>query len=166
MSKVTIGNYRLGKLLGNGAFGAVRLGINQKSGETVAVKILNKRRLHKMKVRDKTFKEIQLSKVFDHPHVVKLHEFLETKEEIFVVFDYAQNGELFDLISDQGALEESQARNLFRQMIFALDYIHSFGVAHRDLKPENILLDSSNNIKLADFGFANLMKEGRTLHTS
>jgi len=130
------------------------------------VKILNKKKIKQMKVKDKTYKEIHFSKMFNHPNVVKLYEFFESKEDIYVVFEYVPNRELFNYISNNGALSETEARKFFQQLIFALDYSHTLGVAHRDLKPENILLDSSNNVKLADFGLSNFMKGGRALKTS
>jgi serine/threonine protein kinase len=104
--------------------------------------------------------------MFDHPHVVKLYEYLDSKDDIYVILEYVPSGELFEMISDKGMLPEPEARKYFHQIIYALDYIHSFGVAHRDLKPENILLDADNNIKLVDFGLSNIMKEGRALKTS
>jgi serine/threonine protein kinase len=104
--------------------------------------------------------------MFHHPHVVKLYEYFVTNDDIYVILEHIPNGELFDLISKKGQLKEDEARKYFHQIIYALDYIHSFGVAHRDLKPENILLDKKNNIKLVDFGLSNIMKEGRSLKTS
>lgn len=104
--------------------------------------------------------------MFHHPHVVKLFEYFDTKDDIYVIFEYIPNGELFELISKRGQLDEAEARRYFHQIIFALDYTHGFGVAHRDLKPENILLDADNNIKLVDFGLSNIIKEGRALKTS
>lgn len=109
-----------------------------------------------MKVREK---------VFYHPHVVKLYEYFDTKEDVYFVFEYVPDGELFELISDKGQLAEDEARRYFHQLVYGLDYIHSFGVAHRDLKPENILLDN-NNIKIGDFGLSNIIKDGRSLKTS
>lgn len=104
--------------------------------------------------------------MFHHPHVVKLFEYFDTRDDIYVIFEYVPKGELFELISNKGQLTESEARRYFHQIIYALDYTHGYGVAHRDLKPENILLDSANNIKLVDFGLSNITKEGRALKTS
>jgi 5'-AMP-activated protein kinase catalytic alpha subunit len=166
MSKFKIGNYRLGKLLGYGSFGVVRLGVNVITNHQVAIKILNKKKMKQLKVKEKTYKEIHLSKMFDHPNVVKLYEYFESKDDVYVVFEYVTNGELFEYISNIGQLCEAEALKYFRQLVFTLDYIHGLGVSHRDLKPENILLDSDRNIKLADFGLSNLMKDGRSLKTS
>lgn len=68
--------------------------------------------------------------------------------------EYAEGGELFEYISETGTFTEDEARYFFRQIIYALEYMHGKGYCHRDLKPENILFDEEFNVKLADFGFA------------
>jgi serine/threonine-protein kinase CHEK1 len=69
--------------------------------------------------------------------------------------DFAQEGEIFDIISNTGPFSEEIARYYFIQIIVALNYMHNtVGICHRDLKPDNILMDSNFNIKIADFGFA------------
>ena len=61
---------------------------------------------------------------------------------------------------------EKEARRLFQQIIFGLEYLHINGVSHRDLKPENILLDQDKNVKICDFGLSNKMKDGNFLYSS
>ena len=63
-------------------------------------------------------------------------------------------------------MNENDARKIFQQIIFGLEYLHTHTVAHRDLKPENILLDEENNVKIADFGLSNIMKDGIFLYSS
>lgn len=74
--------------------------------------------------------------------------------------DLAENGTLLDYVLEKHFLEENQARNLFKQLISVVEYIHSKGVVHRDIKCENLLLDENYNLKLIDFGFAR--KDTRT----
>ncbi|XP_030377691.1 testis-specific serine/threonine-protein kinase 2 isoform X3 [Scaptodrosophila lebanonensis] len=66
----------------------------------------------------------------------------------------AENGTLLDYVREKKFLDEPQARTLFRQLISAVEYIHSKNVVHRDIKCENLLLDENWNLKLIDFGFA------------
>mmetsp|Transcript_5445 Transcript_5445/g.4981 ORF Transcript_5445/g.4981 Transcript_5445/m.4981 type:complete len:95 (-) Transcript_5445:343-627(-) len=91
---------------------------------------------------DKLKREIKILKLFSHPHIVKIYEFIETPSDIFVILEYAPGGELFDLISRNEMLDEHLARKLFQQLISGLDYAHQHKVTHRDLKPENLLFDS------------------------
>ena len=78
----------------------------------------------------------------------------------------AQAGELFDYIVEKGRLLEDEARHFFQQIISGVEYCHRNMVVHRDLKPENLLLDSKMNIKIADFGLSNVMRDGHFLKTS
>jgi len=80
--------------------------------------------------------------------------------------EYVKNGELFDYIVEKGRLDENQARHFFQQVISGVEFCHRNMVSHRDLKPENLLLDSKYNIKLADFGLSNIMRDGHFLRTS
>lgn len=73
---------------------------------------------------------------------------------MYIVLELATGGEFFDYIATGGAFPENIARFYFRQLIDALDYVHTRGAVHRDLKPENLLFDADYNLKVADFGFA------------
>ena len=73
---------------------------------------------------------------------------------MFMSLEFAANGELFDKIQPDVGVDEELAHHYFCQLLGAVEYIHSHGIAHRDLKTENIMLDSDGNLKLADFGLA------------
>ena len=77
-----------------------------------------------------------------------------------------QGGELFDYIVEKGRLTEDDARRFFQQIISGVEYCHRNMVVLRDLKPENLLLDSRHNVKIADFGLSNVMRDGHFLKTS
>ncbi|KAJ8438927.1 hypothetical protein Cgig2_033814 [Carnegiea gigantea] len=101
-----------------------------------------------------------------HPHIIRLYEVIETPSDIYVVMEYVKSGELFDYIVEKGRLQEDEARNFFQQIISGVEYCHRNMVVHRDLKPENLLLDSYHNVKIADFGLSNIMRDGHFLKTS
>lgn len=142
------------------------MGYDKITKKNVAIKIIKKKKLKFKNLLTKIYREVAINKFLDHPHITKLYDYFETKEEIFLIFEHVQNGELFELIRFNSNIAEPVARKYFQQLISALDYVHSCGVTHRDLKLENILLDKDNNIKLLDFGFSNLLKDGRCLRTS
>lgn len=100
-----------------------------------------------------------------HLHFFR-YEVIETAADIYAVMEYVSGGELFDYIVLQGRLQEPEARKLFQQVVSGVEYCHTHMVVHRDLKPENLLLDADMNVKLADFGLSNRMRDGEFLHTS
>ncbi|KAL2493018.1 SNF1-related protein kinase catalytic subunit alpha KIN10 [Abeliophyllum distichum] len=159
-------NYRLGKTLGHGSFGKVKIAEHVQTRYKVAIKILNRRKMKSPDMEEKVRREIKICRLFVHPHVIRLYEVIETPADIYVVMEYVKHGELFDYIVEKGRLQEDEARHFFQQIISGVDYCHRNMVVHRDLKPENLLLDSRGNVKLADFGLSNIMRDGHFLRTS
>ena len=155
-----LGQYVLLRVLGQGTTGKVRLAFDQKNNRNVAIKIV-KRSLFNDRpgLQTKIQREIALMRLVDHPHLLKLVDILESPRHLYIVTEYAGKGELFDYLVQHHFLPEAVAMNFFRQIIYGLEYLHSLGICHRDLKPENILLDENLNIKIADFGFARVVKE-------
>lgn len=97
--------------------------------------------------------------------MVRLFEIIETQDEIYLVMEYAQQGDLVDYIRRREKVPEREAAAILVQILNAVEYIHSIGVAHRDLKPSNILVSKENHIKLADFGLSNMYSEGCKLNS-
>ncbi|KAK9829879.1 hypothetical protein WJX72_008401 [[Myrmecia] bisecta] len=159
-------NYRLGKTLGIGSFGKVKIAEHVQTGHKVAVKILNRRKIKQMDMEEKVRREIKILRLFMHPHIIRLYEVIETHNDIYVVMEYVKAGELFDYIVEKGRLLEDEARHFFQQIVSGVEYCHRNMVVHRDLKPENLLLDSKMNVKIADFGLSNVMRDGHFLKTS
>ncbi|XP_009625279.1 SNF1-related protein kinase catalytic subunit alpha KIN10-like isoform X1 [Nicotiana tabacum] len=159
-------NYKLGKTLGIGSFGKVKIAEHTLTGHKVAVKILNRRKIKNMEMEEKVRREIKILRLFMHPHIIRLYEVVETPSDIYVVMEYVKSGELFDYIVEKGRLQEDEARKFFQQIISGVEYCHRNMVVHRDLKPENLLLDSKWNVKIADFGLSNIMRDGHFLKTS
>lgn len=117
-------------------------------------------------MEDKLKREIKILKLCMHPHIIRLYEVIETATDVYVVTEYSSGGELFDYIVERGRLMEAEARRFFQQIISGVQYCHKHMVAHRDLKPENLLLDEQSNVKIADFGLSNCMRDGWFLKTS
>jgi 5'-AMP-activated protein kinase catalytic alpha subunit len=163
---IVLGQYRLGKTLGIGAFGKVKMAHHIITGQKVAVKILNKGKIKHMEMAEKVRREINILKMCTHPHIIRLYEVIDTPSDIFVIMEYVQGGELFDFIVSRGRLPPDEARQFFHQIVSGIEYCHFHKIVHRDLKPENLLLDNDNNIKLADFGLSNVAHDGDFLRTS
>ena len=150
------GGYILGKTLGEGEFGKVKLGWKRDGTVQVAVKLIRREALGGNPSRlPKIYREINILRELSHPNIVRLHEMSETDKYIGIVLEYASGGELFDYILLHRYLKDNAARKLFAQLISGVGYLHKKGIVHRDLKLENLLLDRNKNIIITDFGFAN-----------
>lgn len=161
-----VGNYVLGKTIGKGTFGKVKLGIHTLTGEKVAIKVLEKNRIKDSSDVERVSREIRILKLVNHPNVVKLYEIIETSKTIFLIMEFVPCGELFDYIVARSKLSEEQAAHFYQQILSGLEYLHKMNVIHRDLKPENLLLDEHNNIKIVDFGLSFLDTAGELLKTA
>jgi serine/threonine protein kinase len=146
--------------------GQVKLATHSVTGHKVAVKILNKAKIKQLGMEEKVQREINILHLCTHPHIIRLYEVIDTPTDIFLVNEYVSGGELFDYIVSKGRLSADEARNFFHQIISGVEYCHFQKIVHRDLKPENLLLDANLNIKIADFGLSNLMRDGDFLRTS
>ncbi|RVX66210.1 hypothetical protein B0A52_10102 [Exophiala mesophila] len=185
--KTHVGPWQLGKTLGKGATGRVRLAKHAVTGQKAAVKIVSKKSaalvqsasMARMDTKDTSAmiaagprtmpfgieREVVIMKLIEHPNIIRLYDIWENRGELYLVLEYVRGGELFEYVSANGALPEQEAVRLYRQIIAGLSYCHRFNICHRDLKPENILLDEHRNIKLADFGMAALQPVGKWLNT-
>ncbi len=97
---------------------------------------------------------------------MQLYEIIETEEDLYLVMEFAQSGELFEVIVENQRLKEALACKYFQELMAAINYIHSLGICHRDLKPENLLIDYDGCLKMVDFGLSNMYEKGEMLKTA
>jgi len=169
-----IGGFLVGKFLGRGGFGEVRLGEHQVTGEKVALKFLRKADLLTMGAAERTATEIQCLVTLKHTNIIRLQHHTESVNHVVLVFEVMEGGDLYRYLTARGrtpaevALSEDQARLLFQQLINAVSYAHNQHICHRDLKLENILLkgDDLSLVKIADFGLSSFFRPGSVMRTS
>lgn len=161
-----VGPYVIGNTLGAGATGKVRLAFDKNTGLQVAVKIVRKDLLEDGEMAKKLLREIAVMKLVDHENVLHLYDYYEDLDHMFLVLEYAPNGDLYDYFLKKGVLNEKETLRVFRQIIEGIDFCHKHLIIHRDLKPENILLDFTNNIKIADFGMCGVNVKDSLFETS
>ncbi|TLS25261.1 hypothetical protein PpBr36_07686 [Pyricularia pennisetigena] len=148
--------YRFGKTLGAGTYGIVR----EAEGQTgkVAIKIILKKNV---KGNERmVYDELEMLQRLQHPHIVRFVDWFESRDKYYIVTELATGGELFDRICEQGKFTEKDASQTIKQVLGAVDYLHSKNVVHRDLKPENLLYLSKapdSDLVLADFGIAKML---------
>ncbi|KAL9280565.1 putative CBL-interacting serine/threonine-protein kinase 25 CAMK-CAMKL-CHK1 family [Arabidopsis thaliana] len=156
--RVLFAKYEMGRLLGKGTFGKVYYGKEITTGESVAIKIINKDQVKRESMMEQIKREISIMRLVRHPNIVELKEVMATKTKIFFIMEYVKGGELFSKIVN-GKLKEDSARKYFQQLVSAVDFCHSRGVSHRDLKPENLLVDENGDLKVSDFGLSALPEQ-------
>jgi len=133
-------HYRIGKMLGSGAFGEVRVCVHRESGAQRAVKVLRKSHMDEDE-KKMLFNEITNLKDLDHPNILKMYEFFEDEKRYYIVTDICKGGELFDEVVARGKFSEGDAAMLMKQVLSCINYCHQNNIVHRDLKPENILME-------------------------
>ncbi|EMG50749.1 sepH Cytokinesis protein sepH [Candida maltosa Xu316] len=152
LSKNALGDFKLGPLVGNGAFASVYRAINLKTNKVIAIKQI---RLEPGQDVATLMGEIDLLKILNHPNIVKYHGFIKTHDSLNVLLEYCEGGSLRQLYKRlKKGLPESQIINYVRQILQGLNYLHEQGVVHRDVKAANVLLTENDHVKLADFGVA------------
>ncbi|EMD39223.1 hypothetical protein CERSUDRAFT_33474, partial [Gelatoporia subvermispora B] len=173
-----IGLWKVGRTIGKGSSGRVRIARHIKTGQFAAVKIVSKNALLNSRMSLKSLgeeadrilhsieREIVIMKLIEHPNIMRLYDVWETSSELYLILEYVEGGELFDYLCNKGRLSSSEALGYFQQIITAVHYCHRFNIAHRDLKPENLLLDRDKNIKVADFGMAAWQGKNNMLQTA
>ncbi|RDX97307.1 CBL-interacting serine/threonine-protein kinase 11, partial [Mucuna pruriens] len=165
---ILFGKYELVKLLGVGASAKVYHARNVHTSQSVAVKAVSKRTLHKNGYTAQVEREVAIMRRLRHPHTVRLYEVLATRTKIYFVMEFAAGGELHRVVAGEGRLAEDISRRYFRQLVSAVRHCHSRGVYHRDLKLDNLLVDENTNLKVSDFGLGALRSQIRhdgMLHT-
>ena len=155
--------YTLGKTIGEGSFGQVRLAIHKPTKQMRAVKILKKANINMKSLVN----EISILSKLSHPSIMQIFEIFEDKINIYIVSEYCKGGELFDIISEKGSFSEKEACIVMKQIMSGICYCHQKRIVHRDLKPENILMDGDSNdlsLKIIDWGCAKTIKKKERLH--
>ncbi|XP_033620536.1 serine/threonine-protein kinase 36 isoform X2 [Fukomys damarensis] len=156
--------YHVLEMIGEGSFGRVYKGRKKYSAQVVALKFIPKLGRSEKELRNLQ-REIEIMQGLRHPNIVHMLDSFETDKEVVVVTDYAE-GELFQILEDDGKLPEDQVQAIAAQLVSALYYLHSHRILHRDMKPQNILLAKGGGIKLCDFGFARAMSTNTMVLTS
>lgn len=147
--------------IGVGGFGKVYKVRHKKSKNIYAIKVINKAKIIANDLVEQIKLEVRIMYELDHEHIVKLYNHYEDEDNFYLILQYCGKGQLYTLLKKEGRLNEKQTAQYMREIISAVEYLHSLDppIIHRDIKPENILLDSNDSVKLCDFGWSNFFNE-------
>ncbi|XP_060759393.1 calcium/calmodulin-dependent protein kinase type 1D [Neoarius graeffei] len=155
------------EVLGTGAFSEVVLAQERATGKMFAVKCIPKKAL---KGKESSIEnEIAVLRRIKHENIVALEDIYESSDHLYLIMQLVSGGELFDRIVEKGFYTEKDASTLIRQVLDAVNYLHSMGIVHRDLKPENLLYfnpQDGSKIMISDFGLSKMEGTGDVMSTA
>ncbi|KAL7424813.1 spindle assembly checkpoint kinase [Cryptotrichosporon argae] len=146
-------DFDIGRPLGKGHFGRVYLARLKTNGFILALKCLD-RSVANEDVQRQVRREIQIMQELRHPNIIRLYGYFTDPANIYLMLEYAGQGELFRQLAKAGRFSEKRSARYVRQVADGLAYLHSKNVIHRDIKPENLLIGLNGEIKIGDFGWS------------
>ncbi|KAJ3260295.1 serine/threonine-protein kinase KIN2 [Boothiomyces macroporosus] len=178
-----IGKWQLGKTIGEGSSGKVKLAKHMDTKETCVVKAVRRPKITNLDSNHTETDPVLMAKVYkrelymireaclgimlQHPNIVRLHSAVLGENHFYCFFEHVEGEDLVDFISREGKMKETLARSIFRCVVSAVEYAHRNNVVHRDIKLENIRYNSKTGmVKLLDFGFATFSTDSDFLKTN
>ncbi|KAG6354043.1 hypothetical protein INS49_005014 [Diaporthe citri] len=149
-----LGMFEIGKPLGKGKFGRVYLARERQHKFICALKVLHKSELQQARVEKQVRREIEIQSNLCHPNILKLYGHFHDTKRVFLILEYAGQGELYKHLQKVTRFHEQKAAQYIAQMTSALIHLHRKNVIHRDIKPENILVGLHGEVKISDFGWS------------
>ncbi|XP_027710404.1 serine/threonine-protein kinase PLK4 isoform X2 [Vombatus ursinus] len=160
-----IEDFRVGSLLGKGSFAGVYRAESIHTGLEVAIKMIDKKAMHKAGMVQRVQNEVKIHCQLKHPSILELYNYFEDSNYVYLVLEICHNGEMNRYLKNRmKPFSESEARQFMHQIITGMLYLHSHGILHRDLTLSNLLLTRNMNIKIADFGLATQLKMPNEKH--
>ncbi|KAM1708827.1 hypothetical protein TB2_001704 [Malus domestica] len=152
--RTSIEDFEIIKPISRGAFGRVFLARKRATGDLFAIKVLKKADMIRKNAVESILAERNILILVRNPFVVRFFYSFTCRENLYLVMEYLNGGDLYSLLRNLGCLDEDMARVYIAEVVLALEYLHSLNVIHRDLKPDNLLIGQDGHIKLTDFGLS------------
>ncbi|XP_075514456.1 putative serine/threonine protein kinase IREH1 [Primulina tabacum] len=152
--RTSIDDFEIIKPISRGAFGRVFLAKKRTTGDFFAIKVLKKADMIRKNAVESILAERDILISVRNPFVVRFFYSFTCRENLYLVMEYLNGGDLYSLLRNLGCLDEDVARIYIAEVVLALEYLHSLRVVHRDLKPDNLLIAHDGHIKLTDFGLS------------
>lgn len=151
---MSIDDFEIIKPISRGAFGRVYLARKRVTGDLYAIKVMRKADLVRKNMVQSARNERNILAMASNPFVVRFFYSFTSRDNLYIVMEYAPGGDLASLLSALGSLEEDTTKQYAAEATLALEYCHAQGIIHRDLKPDNVLISGDGHVKLTDFGLS------------
>ncbi|CAJ2655274.1 unnamed protein product [Trifolium pratense] len=152
--RTSIEDFEIIKPISRGAFGRVFLARKRATGDLFAIKVLKKADMIRKNQVKGILVERDILISIRNPFVVRFFYSFTCRENLYLVMEYLNGGDLYSLLRNLGCLDEDMARVYIAELVLALEYLHANSIIHRDLKPDNLLIGQDGHIKLTDFGLS------------
>ncbi|KAG6494836.1 hypothetical protein ZIOFF_042598 [Zingiber officinale] len=152
--RTSIDDFEIIKPISRGAYGRVFLSKKRTTGDLFAIKVLKKADMIRKNAVESILAERNILISVRNPFVVRFFYSFTSRENLYLVMEYLNGGDLYSLLRNLGCLDDDVARVYIAEVVLALEYLHSLHVVHRDLKPDNLLIARDGHIKLTDFGLS------------
>ena len=153
-SSLNKNNFKFLYVIGKGGFGRVWKIQSKKTKIKYALKEMSKLKIIDKKSEKSINSEREFLSKLNHPFIVNMHYAFQDRDNLYLVMDLLNGGDLRYHISRYRKFSEEQTRFFIANIIYAIEYIHSNNVIHRDIKPENLVLDENGYVRITDFGIA------------
>jgi serine/threonine protein kinase len=166
LDNISIKDFEKIRIVGIGSFGVVYVCTHVKTEEVYAMKVLNKDDVRYRGKIDRTLTELSILKNLDHPFLIKLYYAFQTKENLYIITDFINGGELYYHLERCGRFDEERSKFYAAEISVGLNYLHENNIIYRDLKPENVLIDKTGHVVLTDFGLSKELRDSNDTASS
>ncbi|XP_023644926.1 probable serine/threonine protein kinase IRE4 isoform X2 [Capsella rubella] len=164
--RISIDDFEIIKPISRGAFGKVFLARKRTTGDFFAIKVLKKLDMIRKNDIERILQERNILITVRYPFLVRFFYSFTCRDNLYLVMEYLNGGDLYSLLQKVGCLDEEIARIYIAELVLALEYLHSLKIVHRDLKPDNLLIAHNGHIKLTDFGLSKIGLINNTIDLS
>lgn len=162
----TFGDFKVIGEIGNGAFSTVVKAFNVKTKEIYACKIINRTFIIENDLLELLERELRIMERLRHNNIAEMHKILYLENFIIIIMEYCSKGSLYDYVAFQGRMSEQEIYNITRQILEALEFLHTRNISHRDIKLDNIVLTRDFVPKLIDFGLSVIGEKQNSLRNT